>query len=141
MSTVNNWSQKFDIKTTHRCRTRTAQTYSPGGANVPPCNICFLCPTRVHNRNGVSIGQTVFAAAPASIFAADVYCGHGRPSQLLLSCCTIFEVLRKASPDTSVVLLLLKTGSHMNALDCTAKGHAPANFRRPTNWLRQRNPL
>ena len=32
-----------------------------------------------------------------------------------------FEVLRKASPDTSVLLLRLKIGSHMNALVCCRK--------------------
>ena len=31
---------------------------------------------------------------------------------------TTFEVLKKASSDTSVVLLLLKTGNHRNAVDC-----------------------
>ena len=34
-------------------------------------------------------GDVVLDADPAPVFSAHVYCGHGRPSQLLLSCCSL----------------------------------------------------
>jgi len=43
------------------------QSYSSGDNDVPPppCNTCFLQPTRVHNSNGISIGSAVFAQLTA----------------------------------------------------------------------------
>jgi len=43
----------------------TVQSYSPGGANVPPCYTCFLRLIRVHNPNGISIGSVIFAQLTA----------------------------------------------------------------------------
>jgi len=42
-------------------RTRMVQSYSPGGANVPPCNTWFLQRTRVHDPNVILISVAVFA--------------------------------------------------------------------------------
>jgi len=43
------------------------QSYSPGCANVTPCNTCFLGPMRVHrfrNPNDISIGSAVLHSSP-----------------------------------------------------------------------------
>jgi len=46
-------------KRPHRRRTRTVQSYSPGGVNVHPCNTSFPVPIRVHNPNGILIGTDI----------------------------------------------------------------------------------
>jgi len=43
--------------------------YSSGGANVPPCNTCFLWPNRVYNPNSISIGSALFGQPFAKRFA------------------------------------------------------------------------
>jgi len=58
-------------------RSGTVQSYSPGGANVPQCNTCFLGPTRVHNLNGISIGSAIFAKLTAE--SLGLYLKTGRP--------------------------------------------------------------
>ena len=60
-SNKNKWSKQFSIRP-HRRRTLTAQSSSPGGANVPSHhNACFLRPIGVQNPNGISIGSAIFA--------------------------------------------------------------------------------
>ena len=61
----------------YRRRRRTAQSYSPGGANVPShvgtvgatwrirLNLCFLRSTRVHNPNSKSTRSSVLAQLTA----------------------------------------------------------------------------
>jgi len=77
-------------------RTWTIQTYSPGGANMhhTACSTCFLGPTRVHDKNGVSIGSAVFAqvtaqsrntlqqAAPSPLKIAPCRGGSGPSTQM-----------------------------------------------------------
>jgi len=41
------------------------------------------------------------------LFSAHVYCGHGRPSELLLSSCTLLS-----SPDFHAIDLIVLYGSH-----------------------------
>jgi len=48
------------IYSDHRRRIWTIQLYLPGCDSVHP-NICFLGPTRVHIRNGISTGSATFA--------------------------------------------------------------------------------
>jgi len=49
-----------------------------------PCNTCFLGPTRVHNRNGISVGSAVFDSSRQSVV------GHARacpfPLNYALAC-------------------------------------------------------
>jgi len=54
------WSKQFDARP-HR----TVPSYSPGGANMPSYNTCFLRFTRVRNPNGISIASAVFAQLTA----------------------------------------------------------------------------
>ena len=42
------WSKEFDIRP-HRRRVRMVQSYSPGCANVSPCNIYFIRSNQVYN--------------------------------------------------------------------------------------------
>ena len=68
----------------HRRRTRTVLSYSPGCASVHPNLIhasLEVGPTRVHNPNGISIGSAVFAGF--TIVAdrpTDRQTGHATPS-------------------------------------------------------------
>ena len=54
------WSKQFDVRP-HR----TVPSYSPGGANMPSYNTCFLRFTRVRNHYGISIDSAVFAQLTA----------------------------------------------------------------------------
>jgi len=52
-------------KTSHRRRTCTVQSCSPGGPVCTPRNTCFLGLTRVHDPNSISIGSATFAQLTA----------------------------------------------------------------------------
>jgi len=60
------WSKEFDIRP-HRHRVRTVQSYSPGCANVPPCNTYFIRSNQVYSPNDISVGSAVLHSSRQSV--------------------------------------------------------------------------
>jgi len=75
----NKWSKSFDI-IPHRLRTRTVQSYSPGGAIVPPCNTCFLRPTESTTQTASRSIQLFLRSSRKSVVAGHVLSPKIAPS-------------------------------------------------------------
>jgi len=98
----NRWSKLFD-KRPHRRRTWMVQSYSPGCANVTPCNTSFIGPSEsitqtvsrsaqpfLHSSRQSVVGYApVYVLSPKNCYSTSLYCILER---LQLACIDIENV-------------------------------------------------